>query len=189
VSTTFSPSWQDRWAIDEAWEAVEDLTEIGHHEHHHGWWHHHEHHDHDDHDDHDQEDFQVTAGDDTLYGGAGDDVMFGQDGRDRLYGGDGDDYLVGGGDSDTLEGATGKKSKDRDTIRSGHDTSSTLANILKARLVIWAGHLDVYGTSQALGSPSPWAPYYDLDLDDEAHDQAFVIRPDPKPAPKPGCWW
>jgi Ca2+-binding RTX toxin-like protein len=170
------------WAVDAAWDALEDIAEVGHHEAHHGWWHHHhvdwnhgwDHHHHGDDWGGDVwgEDFQITSGNDRLTGGAGDDIMLGQNGDDRLDGGAGNDYLVGGGDHDTLSGGTGSN-----TTRSGHDTGSTLADKIEARWVDWSNHLRPYGSAQSLLSPSPWIAVYDLDLDDTCQDEAYIIRP------------
>jgi Ca2+-binding RTX toxin-like protein len=167
-------------AVDDAEDALRELTELGHHHHHHGWWRHgdRDHDDHDDDDHHhghdhfDEEDFQITSGNDVLLGGAGDDILLGQNGWDKLYGDEGEDYLVGGDDGDRLDGGAG-----RDTERRGRDTSSTLAGKIQIRLAATASHLRIYGASPALLSPSPWIASFELDLDDECHDEAFIIRP------------
>jgi Ca2+-binding RTX toxin-like protein len=174
VGAGLSPHDHD---VDDAEEALDDLTAIGHHEEHWGWWHHHNggwdrdhgwnHGDWDD-----EEDFQITSGADAMTGGAGDDVMLGQNGRDNLSGGDGNDYLVGGNDGDTLSGGNGS-----DTVKSGHDTGSTLASKIQARMVDSTNDLRIFGSSQALVSPSPWFTSFQLDLDDTCDDEAFIIRP------------
>jgi hemolysin type calcium-binding protein len=117
------------------------------------------------------EDFRITPGNDTMTGGAGDDIMLGLNGRDSLDAGTGDDYLVGGDNKDMLIGGPGNN-----TVKQGHDTSTTLASKIQARWVDWSNHLRVYGASRpscrrARGSAAS------LDLDDSCNDAAFVIRP------------
>jgi hypothetical protein len=37
-----------------------------------------------------------------------------------------------------------------------------------------------FGTAPGLRGVSPWIPSFTLDLDDEAHDRAFVLTPKAK---------
>lgn len=70
------------------------------------------------------------------------------------------------------------RSAGNDTVKSDHDTSPMLAGKLQARLIDWSGHLGVFGSSRALRSPSPRVPSFELDLDDECADEAFVVTPE-----------
>ena len=149
---------------DAAADAIADMTELGHHHHDWHWWH------------RDGDDgFQVTGGADLLDGGAGDDVMLGQRGRDTLRGGDGADYLIGGGEGDALDGGPGS-----DTEKNGHDTSSTLASRLTARLIDWSGTNNRFGAAKGLKFASAWVPGFTLELDDAEGDRAFVITLEPR---------
>jgi Ca2+-binding RTX toxin-like protein len=167
VSKASGVTSRDSRAVDDAWDAVEELTEVGRHHHHHGWWHHHE---------HNFEDFQVTAGNDTMTGGDGHDILFGQAGNDSLSGGNGDDWLIGNSGNDSLDGGAGK-----DKTYSGDNDSKELRKLVATRLVDWSGHLNAFGSSQGLRFPSPWVSDFLLKVEEgneSPNDGILILVPE-----------
>jgi Ca2+-binding RTX toxin-like protein len=147
----------------EAWDVLETVTDLGHHDEQGHWW-------------HAADGYDVTGNDDLLEGGEGDDLLFGQTGNDTLRGGTGNDDLVGGGDHDRLDRGPGC-----DKVKAGHDTSAKLTGQVASRLIDWAGQYQRFGSAEGLQSPSPWFADFKLELDDAEHDRALVIRPEGRP--------
>jgi Ca2+-binding RTX toxin-like protein len=88
---------------------------------------------------------------DVISGGDGDDILFGQDGADTLKGDAGDDWLVGGADGDYLDGGLG-----RDRVSNGEDSSRSLGDTVRTRLVDWSGSFRNYGVPfSPFGSVAP----------------------------------
>jgi Ca2+-binding RTX toxin-like protein len=148
------------------------------HDHHAGWFHHdHWNHGHDDwDDDHDWHHGGLTGSNDVIAGGDGNDVVFGQDGDDVLSGGAGDDWVIGGDGNDQLE-----KAGKNDKHSSGNNNSSTLRQIVGARLTTWTLQFAAFGSGQGLRGPSPWFTKFELDFDEEDdghHRSVFVLRPE-----------